>query len=167
MEPDTTKIWTRSEVRVSFGKIIVESLGVDEAEVTDDASLIADLGAESTEVDGLVADLPAQRWSTPTPADGWTIAHQIAHLTWTDQASTLAIRDREGFTAHLVAALEDPGGFVDRGAEQLLDEPSVMLRRWREGRVALAEGLAGVPAGERIPWFATAMSPLSNALRLA
>ena len=47
MEPDTTKIWTRSEVRVSFGKIIVESLGVDEAAVTDDASLIADLGAES------------------------------------------------------------------------------------------------------------------------
>jgi acyl carrier protein len=47
MEPDTTKIWTRSEVRVSMGKIIVESLGVDEPTVTDDASLIADLGAES------------------------------------------------------------------------------------------------------------------------
>ena len=47
MEPDTTKIWTRSEVRVSVGKIIVESLGVDEAVVTDDAALIRDLGAES------------------------------------------------------------------------------------------------------------------------
>ena len=29
MQPDTTKIWTRSEVRVSVGKIIVESLGID------------------------------------------------------------------------------------------------------------------------------------------
>jgi uncharacterized protein (TIGR03084 family) len=125
--------------------------------------VLVDLDAESADVDRLVAFLPADAWALPTPADGWTIAHQIAHLTWTDQASTLAIRDREGFTAHLVAALEDPGGFVDRGAEQLLDEPSVMLRRWREGRVALAEGLAGVPAGERIPWFATAMSPLSMA----
>ncbi len=47
MEPDTTKIWTRSEVRVAVGKIIVESLGVDEATVTDDAALIRDLGAES------------------------------------------------------------------------------------------------------------------------
>ncbi len=47
MEPDTTKIWTRAEVRVSVGKIIVESLGVDEAAVTDDAALIRDLGAES------------------------------------------------------------------------------------------------------------------------
>lgn len=47
MEPDTTKIWTRSEARVNVGKIIVESLGVDEAAVTDDAALIRDLGAES------------------------------------------------------------------------------------------------------------------------
>jgi acyl carrier protein len=47
MEPDTKKIWTRPEVRVSVGKLIVESLGVDEANVTADAELIADLGAES------------------------------------------------------------------------------------------------------------------------
>src|SRR5437899_13106001 len=47
MQPDTTKIWTRSEVRVSVGKIIVESLGIDEAVVTDDAALVRDLGAES------------------------------------------------------------------------------------------------------------------------
>jgi len=47
MQPDTTKIWTPSEVRVSIGKIIVESLGVDAAAVTDDAALIRDLGAES------------------------------------------------------------------------------------------------------------------------
>jgi acyl carrier protein len=47
MEPDTRKIWTRPEIRVSVGKLIVESLGVDEANVTADAELIADLGAES------------------------------------------------------------------------------------------------------------------------
>ncbi|MGH7302912.1 MAG: acyl carrier protein [Candidatus Rokuibacteriota bacterium] len=47
MEPDTNKIWTRPEVRVSVGKLIVESLGVDEANVTADAALVSDLGAES------------------------------------------------------------------------------------------------------------------------
>src|SRR2546426_9110113 len=47
MEPDTLKIWTRSEVHVSVGKMIVESLGVDEGKVTDDAALVRDLGAES------------------------------------------------------------------------------------------------------------------------
>jgi acyl carrier protein len=47
MEPDTKKIWTRAEVRASVGKLLVESLGVDEASVTAEAELIADLGAES------------------------------------------------------------------------------------------------------------------------
>ena len=47
MEPGITKIWTRPEVRASVGKLIVESLGVDEPSVTAEAQLIADLGAES------------------------------------------------------------------------------------------------------------------------
>ena len=47
MQPDTTKIWTPSEIRVSVGKILAESLGADEATVTDGASLVRDLGAES------------------------------------------------------------------------------------------------------------------------
>lgn len=47
MQPDTSRVWTRSEVRTTVGKILVESLGVDEDRVTDDASLIRDLGAES------------------------------------------------------------------------------------------------------------------------
>lgn len=47
MQADTTKIWTPSEVRTAVGKITVESLGVDEATVTDDAALVRDLSAES------------------------------------------------------------------------------------------------------------------------
>ena len=47
MEPDTKKIWTGAEARVNVGKIIVESLGVDEASVVPEATLIGDLGAES------------------------------------------------------------------------------------------------------------------------
>src|SRR5262245_20864210 len=47
MEPDTKKIWTGAEARVSVGKIIVESLGVDEAIVTPEATLMGELGAES------------------------------------------------------------------------------------------------------------------------
>jgi len=47
MQADTSKIWTRAEIRVNVGKILVESLGVDEATVTDTAALVRDLGAES------------------------------------------------------------------------------------------------------------------------
>jgi uncharacterized protein (TIGR03084 family) len=125
--------------------------------------VLTDLDAESADVDRLVADLPADAWWSPTPAAGWTIAHQIAHLTWTDGQSTLAIRDPDAFSGHMKAALEDPAGFVDRGAEELLDKPATVLRRWREGRAALAESLAQVPAGHKISWYATAMSTVSMA----
>ncbi|MGF2951267.1 maleylpyruvate isomerase N-terminal domain-containing protein, partial [Mycobacterium sp. THU-M116] len=44
--------------------------------------IVADLRAESDDLDALVAALPQNRWALPTPAAGWTIAHQIAHLLW-------------------------------------------------------------------------------------
>ena len=55
------------------------------------APIVDDLRAESDALDELVADLPAQRWTTATPAAGWTIAHQIAHLLWTDRVALIAV----------------------------------------------------------------------------
>ena len=54
------------------------------------APIVDDLRAESDALDELVADLPAQRWTTATPAAGWTVAHQIAHLLWTDRVALIA-----------------------------------------------------------------------------
>ena len=45
MEPDTKKIWTGAEARVSVGKILVESLGVDAVPRAASPSLGVDAGA--------------------------------------------------------------------------------------------------------------------------
>ncbi|MGV0801822.1 maleylpyruvate isomerase N-terminal domain-containing protein, partial [Mycolicibacterium elephantis] len=87
------------------------------------APMVADLQAESDELDALVADLTAQQWTTPTPAPGWTIAHQIAHLLWTDRVALTAVTDEDGFAAVLEDAAKDPTGFVDAGAEELAATP--------------------------------------------
>jgi uncharacterized protein (TIGR03084 family) len=131
--------------------------------VADVAEILADLDAESADLDRLVAALPEPVWASPTPATGWSIAHQIAHLTWTDEAAALAVTDPDGFAAHVAAALGDPAGFVDGGAAELLADPSTMLRRWRASRTTLSRGLADTPPGHRIPWYGTAMSPASMA----
>lgn len=44
---EQSREWTREEVEVSLRTILVESLGVKEAEVAPSASLVRDLGAES------------------------------------------------------------------------------------------------------------------------
>jgi uncharacterized protein (TIGR03084 family) len=128
------------------------------------APVLADLEAESSEVDNMVKDLPPAAWATSTPAAGWTIAHQIAHLAWTDVGSALAITDPDEFNRRMLSALaEDPLTYVDRGAEEYLLEPEVLLERWRAGRRTLAEVLARVPDGYRIPWYGTAMTSTSMA----
>ena len=73
--------------------------------------LLADLDAESRELDDLVAGAPD--WSVPTPAEGWTVGHQIGHLMWTDRAAILAITDPEAFQAQPLT-----GDIVDRTAAE-------------------------------------------------
>jgi len=89
--------------------------------------MVADLRAESDDLDALVADLPAVRWAKPTPAPGWTIAHQIAHLLWTDRVALTAVTDEAAFAAVLAEAAKDPTGFVDTGAEELAALPADRL----------------------------------------
>jgi uncharacterized protein (TIGR03084 family) len=126
--------------------------------MVDVAALLADLNDESADLDRLVADLPDDRWAAPTPAAGWTIAHQIAHLAWTDHSTALAATDPDAFAAGLAAAAADPDGYVDRGAEEFLDEPPKLLARWRAGRAALAAALAAAPPGARLPWYGPPMA---------
>ncbi|MEU9077407.1 TIGR03084 family metal-binding protein [Kitasatospora sp. NPDC004745] len=130
--------------------------------------LLDDLRAESAVLDALVADLPADGWARPTPAEGWTVAHQIAHLAWTDDWTALAARDAEGFgTAlgeHFGALLDAGTDPVEAGAaEGAAAAPAALLARWRAGREAALAALAAAPADQRLPWFGPPMKPASMA----
>jgi uncharacterized protein (TIGR03083 family) len=79
-------------------------------------SVVADLCAESDGLDALVADLSAERWRTETPAPGWTIAHQIAHLLWTDRVAVVAVTDEAAFGEGLAEAAKNPRCWPSGGA---------------------------------------------------
>jgi uncharacterized protein (TIGR03084 family) len=126
--------------------------------------MVADLRAESDELDALVAPLPADRWTDPTPAAGWTIAHQIGHLLWTDRVALTSATDEAGFAAVLKTAMTDPIGFVDAGAGELAAlAPVELLADWRATRARLHETLLTVPDGRKLPWFGPPMSAASMA----
>lgn len=124
--------------------------------------LLTDLAAESAELDALVTPLSTAEWARATPAPGWTIGHQIAHLAWTDHAAQLAATDADAFYASVTTAA-DPARLVDAGAEEFLAAPAELLPRWRSGRAALTAALTAIPTGEKLPWFGTRMSPASMA----
>ena len=126
--------------------------------------IVDDLRAESNALDELVADLPADRWAQATPAPGWTIAHQIAHLLWTDLVALTSITDEAEFARVLESAAADPIGFVDRGAEDIAaTAPADLLADWRRTRAHLHDALLAVPETRKLPWFGPPMSAASMA----
>jgi len=125
--------------------------------------LLDDLRDESEGLDALVSRLSETDWTRPTPAAGWTIAHQISHLAWTDAISVTAATDPPAFYAALGAMQDDTTRAVDRAAADGLAPPPELLDRWRDGRARLAATLRQLPDGTKIPWFGTSMSPASMA----
>lgn len=130
--------------------------------MVDLSNLLADLTDECADLDALVAPLSVADWARPTPAAGWTIAHQIAHLAWTDHVALLAATDAEAFYATVTGA-PDVTRLVDAGVDEFLAPPADLLARWRAGRAALVDALGAVPAGEKLPWYGTRMSASSMA----
>lgn len=126
--------------------------------------VLAALTAESEDLDALVSALPDHAWATPTPAAGWTIAHQIGHLAWTNEAATHAAADPVAFRVELQKLLTDIEQVIDRAAdERARQPPRTLLAGWRAGRAALAEALLATPAGARIAWFGPPMRATSMA----
>src|SRR5271157_3884837 len=126
--------------------------------------IVDDLRAESDELDALVTPLAEDRWAAPTPAAGWTIAHQIGHLLWTDRGALTAVTDEAAFAGLLELAAADPIGFVNAGADELAaTAPAELLADWRLTRARLHDALLTVPDGRKLPWFGPPMSAASMA----
>jgi uncharacterized protein (TIGR03084 family) len=132
--------------------------------VADLGAILGDLATETQVIDDVVAGLPASEWARTTPAAGWTIAHQIAHLAWTDQKSLIAASSPADFPAEIEAALSTGEDYVDRQAAEGAEKaPRELLAEWRTGRADLVVALAAVPEGQKLPWYGPPMSAASMA----
>jgi uncharacterized protein (TIGR03084 family) len=126
--------------------------------------LLEDLEAESDRLWNVVAGLDDDGWDTPTPATGWSVATQVAHLLWTDEVAVIAATDKDAWDALVLRALEDPTGFVDQQAHEVARlRPEALLGRWGAARDALPRALREFPVGQKMPWFGPPMSPASMA----
>ena len=132
--------------------------------------LLDDLAAEGDQLRATVDRLGPDGWTTPTPAAGWTVATQVAHLLWTDEVAVLAAHslqgevDKAAWDAVVLEAINDPLGYVDAGAFDVAVLPrDEVLARWTTSRAALREALVALPHGQKMPWFGPPMSPASMA----
>ncbi|OLB81250.1 MAG: TIGR03084 family protein [Actinobacteria bacterium 13_2_20CM_2_71_6] len=112
-----------------------------------------DLVAEGADLDHLVADLEPDAWTLDTPAPGWTVAHQIAHLAATFRLASVAATSTAAFQA--IAAKLSPDFDANVAAAMagyLAEPPDVLLSRWRHERAAAETALARLPHDQTVPW---------------
>ncbi|MEJ6549530.1 TIGR03084 family metal-binding protein [Corynebacterium sp. USCH3] len=126
-------------------------------------STLEALSEEGERLDSLVTDLADGEWTLPTPAAGWTIAHQIAHLAWTDAATSASLTSTDTddrFGSFLEEQRKSAEHFVDRTAARLAQlPPTDLLSRWRASRTTLETDFRAAAGGpsRRFPWFGPAM----------
>jgi uncharacterized protein (TIGR03084 family) len=119
-----------------------------------------DLLAEHDDLDAIVASLTEARWSSPTPAAGWSVRDQVSHLWFFDQRALLAITDADGFQRDMEWLFSNGGtdasvapGRATTGAE--------LLAAWRTDRSRLLEVARTLDPSARIPWYGPAMAARS------
>ena len=123
--------------------------------------LARDLADEQEALDELVAGLDAADWRRDTPARGWTVRDQIAHLAFFDAAAAQAITDPAAFLVardELVRAAFAEG--VDEFTLHALREvsPAQVLAAWRKNRATLIAAASRLSHESRVPWYGPDMS---------
>ncbi|PPJ23403.1 TIGR03084 family metal-binding protein [Nocardia nova] len=129
----------------------------------DSTVLCEDLRAEGAVVLDVLEALGPDQWRLATPATGWTIADQVSHLAYFDDAATLAATDPERFRVEadeLVARGED---FAEYVAARYRDRTGAELLTWFAGaRDKLLTTMAQADPSQKLPWFGPPMSAASS-----
>ncbi len=124
--------------------------------------LLAALQAETALLTGWITPLPDREWARATPAAGWTIADQVSHLAYFDDAAVLAATDPDAFRGSVAEAVADVDGFTARiAAEQRAKSPAELRAWFARARAALTATYAAIDPKARVPWYGPDMSAAS------
>lgn len=123
---------------------------------------VARLRAEGHQLESVLQNATWDDWRRATPAAGWTISHQIAHLAWTDRLTLCTLRSADAFQAYAATAADDPLAAVNEAAEVgSRRAPQELFSDWAAGRRVLADALESADRENRYPWFGPPMKARS------
>jgi uncharacterized protein (TIGR03084 family) len=126
-----------------------------------DSSVLDDLIAEQQVLDDLVAGLDEAQWATPTPAAGWRVRDQIAHLAMFDEVATTSLTGGgEARFAKIIAAVASGDtAFIDSPAGNTPGDEA--LASWRQARHDQLAAFRRIDDAARVPWGPNLMSAVS------
>ncbi|MFI2652161.1 TIGR03084 family metal-binding protein [Micromonospora fulviviridis] len=120
----------------------------------DKPNVFADLADDCAALDQIIAELEPDDWRRGTPAPGWEVRHQVAHLCAVFRLAATAASDAPAFRARMDQLGDDFDANVMVALSRYLDTgPATRLQRWRQEWTAAVEALAAVAAGQPVPWL--------------
>ena len=128
--------------------------------------LCQDLLDERAELLGVLGRLDDDGWHRPTPAPGWTVGDQVAHLAFFDDATRLAVTEPDAFRAPTRRPGRRRRRRFDRrrARDDDADRSGAEVLAWltRSG-AALVDAARVADPSVRVPWYGPDMS-LASAL---
>jgi uncharacterized protein (TIGR03084 family) len=120
--------------------------------------LVRDLWAERRELETVLAELPDTAWSTATPAPGWTIHDQVAHLAHFDAVARLSVESPSDFE-RMREGIVNLQQFIDAiGSQNDYLDGTAKLAWWRDENDRLGRSALAGELSRRLPWFGPTMS---------
>src|ERR1700731_4088129 len=117
--------------------------------------VFTDIAAEGEALDKIGAGLDASQWALPTPAPGWTIKHQIAHMASVFRIAGLAASN-PGLFVKMTAGAENnfDAAVAEMLKPYLAASTDDLFARWRAERDTAVTALAALPPDQLVPWIA-------------
>jgi enediyne biosynthesis protein E11 len=115
--------------------------------------VIGDLILEGEQVDDMLSGLSPDQWQLPTPAPGWTIAHQVAHLASIFSLAGLAAANPDAFRDLTGRLSDDFDANVAMALAGYLSPPDALPGRWRCERARAEQALAACAPDQLVPWL--------------
>ncbi len=127
--------------------------------MTGQQDVFTHLAEETEAVDRMVAGLDAEQLGLPTPAPGWTVAHQIGHLAFIFRLAGAAASDPELFAAMTDGAQQDFDAAVNAAlVPYLAESPDGLIARWQSESTDAVKALSAVDAPV-VPWLVRPLPP--------
>jgi uncharacterized protein (TIGR03084 family) len=123
--------------------------------------MLADLRAESDDLDDVIAGADAEALSRPTPAAGWSASDTLGHIWFFDREGRRALEEPEAFVAGLDKLFADPAGYFKMHDETIRALGDQLVPSWQDERRRIINALAAIDPSTRVPWYGPSMSPMS------
>jgi len=126
-------------------------------------TIFDDLAAEEERLEGILLCLDEAQWTSPSAAQGWTIADVVLHLAQSEEGVQATATHRQ-LRAGLGAVAADT--IDDRAAEAVRLEraaPAEVFARWQRARQAALAAVRAADPDQPLEWVAGPVKPATLA----